>query len=1011
MRFASRALAAFGLVLSLASQARPADAAAQAGGFSEPIRSMGQPPIWKAYGGAYYAFESAQGRGAAAYLGLYKDLLPSVAGIGLSGEAYARGSSDGSAAGFRALADLRGLMLKAGLDYDVRTRSTDWILSFNAPFRRGGLLGHGSYLRVDWIPGRGNTWQVGVLFPFERHMGRTRPRDTEVDLPPPPPPAPARPPRAAGVDEALAHVRVAARWVFQLTHVFWDDSREDRLKSLARTRREIAEFKARIGARDSLRPEGVRLAGEVARLHGEMGRAFGLAAGDASQGTWLHDLARAAMADQVVLPYNRLFGQWKRNDSLLAFGAAARTRFLGDARNGGVLDSRRAALADVFDGYLRALEDARAAWRDRLGDDSRFVFLPLQLVLQPWQHDSQAEIDALIGRASGTHFTRGNRADYITGRQFQAELLRSIHEAQEYHVLWMHDYAGVNAAGEVDRVGFLQAVDGYVAALTERVREFDATLRLPVYMLLVDQKYYAQHGGRLIMDLLEDPLGHRLQLPLRSGDLQRRADAAQDALRRAVSESRALQAEASRRGGGWLRELVKVHVSITNPADFSYRTSRLLSKLPIAPDTIIRDHRKIAFRDITEADPGRGEALYAGTAVSEQYASVVWEDRAIRATGPALLTLKDATRRYLVQNGFREADIPPPLRPLPKSADYDERVARLEAAGATVRALEVHNDRGFARKDASLVNSMLYTLMPAGSLLVIPSSIWTDPVWSGQLVGAALRGCHVYVIAPARDNAPQPGFVTIARSREVFSRFFEIQRQLAPEIEAAGGRLRTGLYTRRAAADETDAWLREIVEGYRRYPFLADEFPLAPSFFEVLLHGPRLQIAAAPDEQMPLRDAGKRGQQLHRKTQFLATRESLRALAEVVKTAPGLHEPAFRAARGRPLLPQERAQLAGDSPWLGTEYVEAHSRLPEEAKARSVYYLTVGSLNTDTRGHVLDGEVLYVLAGESSLVAYTDFAALLGSTTWIDSHAQLDRLLPPVTHLKRRISRWVRKCV
>jgi hypothetical protein len=52
-----------------------------------------------------------------------------------------------------------------------------------------------------------------------------------------------------------------------------------------------------------------------------------------------------------------------------------------------------------------------------------------------------------------------------------------------------------------------------------------------------------------------------------------------------------------------------------------------------------------------------------------------------------------------------------------------------------------------------------------------------------------------------------------------------------------------------------------------------------------------------------------------------------------------------------------------------------------------------------------------VLAGESSLVAYTDFAAFVGSTTWIDSQEELDRLLPPVTHLKRRISRWVRKSV
>ena len=48
-------------------------------------------------------------------------------------------------------------------------------------------------------------------------------------------------------------------------------------------------------------------------------------------------------------------------------------------------------------------------------------------------------------------------------RQFQAELLRSIHEAEDYHVLWLHDYTGRNAAGEVDRVAFVQAVAGYIS--------------------------------------------------------------------------------------------------------------------------------------------------------------------------------------------------------------------------------------------------------------------------------------------------------------------------------------------------------------------------------------------------------------------------------------------------------------------------------------------------------------------------------------------------------------------
>jgi hypothetical protein len=513
------------------------------------------------------------------------------------------------------------------------------------------------------------------------------------------------------------------------------------------------------------------------------------------------------------------------------------------------------------------------------------------------------------------------------------------------------------------------------------------------------------------MDLLEDPLGHRLKLPPRFAALQQRADRAQQELRRAVNESAALQDEARRRGPRWLRSFVKVHVSITNPVDFSYRTSRIVSHMPIAPDTVIRDHRKIAFRDVAEADPGRGEALYAGVAVGEQYATATWEDRAIRVTGPAVLTLKDATRRYLIQNGFRESDIPLPLRPQARPDDYDEKVARLEARGATAAALEVHNDRGFARKDASLVNSMLYTLMPAGSLIVAPSPIWTDPVWAGQLVGAALRGCHVYVIAPSLRNSPASGFITQARSREVFSRFFEIQQQLGPEIEAAGGRLRIGLYTRHTGTDQTDARLLEVVAGYRRYPFLTDEFPLAVPFFDALLRGPRLHDVSRVDEWIPMEDARDRAPQLHRKTQFLATRESLQALSDAVTAERGAYGSYLRAGWGGLLATADRASLAPESAWLGRELTQAHHRLPAAVKAQAVYYLTVGSLNKDTRGQVLDGEALFVVSGESSLVGYTDFAALLGSTTWIDSQEELNSLLPPVTHLRRLLSRWVRKAV
>jgi hypothetical protein len=1009
----TRAIIPFCVAIFLGSTSLPADEAPLGdSAASAAIHSMGQPPLWKKYGGAYYSFGGDDGGGGgAAYFGLYKDVFPSIVGLGFSGEAYAAGLGGASEGGVRALADLRGLCLKTGLDRNFRTGSTDFVVSFDTPLRRGGLLGSGSHLRVDWIPARGNAWQVGLQIPLQRHMGRTRPRDTEVDLPRRPPLPSPRADRPASVEEPLRQARIAAGWVSRLDRVFWDDSREDRIKSLARTRREISEFKDLLARREPATTAGSRIDRETLRLYAELARAFGLAAARPALGEPLLDAARRALLDDIVLPYNRLFGQWKRGDSLSAFAEPARARFLDAAFEAALPLDREAAVRDVFDAYLRLLDDARASARASLGGDSRLVFVPLALVLRPEEHDTQAEIDALVARAQSTPFTRGNRVRYLSGQQFQLELLRMIHETEDYHVLWLHDYDGVNAAGEADRVGFAQAVDGYLAALTARVSEYDRTGRLPVFMLFLDQKYYEQNRGRLYMDLLEDPLRHRLKLGRAAADLQERADRAQAALRQAVAESSRLQAEVARHGSGFLRSLVKVHVSVTSPVDFSYRTSRLVSHLPIAPDTVIRDHRKIAFRDVTEADPARGEALYAGVAVGEQYATPTWEDRAVGARGPALVTLKDAARRNLVQNGFRPAEIPPPLRAVPRPADYEARVRQLEADGATATALEVHNDRGFAQKDASIVNSMLYTLMPPGSLIVVPSPIWTDPVWAGQLVAAALRGCDVYVIAPSLDNAPSSGFATQSRSREVFSRFFEIQKQLGPEIDAAGGSLRTGLYTRRTGVDDTEARRQEVAAGYRRYPFLREDFPLPASFFDALARGPRLVESTAFLSPFPLRDSRQRDPKLHRKTQFLATRESLLALSGSAAAERAFREPLLRAARGGSIDPEDVALVGPGTARRPNPLVAAQADLPADVRERSVYYLTVGSLNKDTRGQVLDGEVLYVVSGEWSLVAYTDFAALLGSTTWIESQQQLDELLPPVTHLKRRISRWVRKAV
>lgn len=272
--------------------------------------------------------------------------------------------------------------------------------------------------------------------------------------------------------------------------------------------------------------------------------------------------------------------------------------------------------------------------------------------------------------------------------------------------------------------------------------------------------------------------------------------------------------------------MIKVNVSVTFPADLSFRSSRIVDFLPFAPDSITLDHRKLFFYDVAEEDPGRGQALFSGTGVGSEYGGPTWDDRGLLASGPALLQLKVEARRLLRSQGFAEGEIPEPLRERPLPGDYEAQVNAREAAGYGARALNVHNEVGFGDKEATLTQAILYTLAPPDTVIVAPDSLWASPFWAGQLAGAALRGCHVYVVAPSLDNAPAAGAPILARTREIFARLLEVRRIMAGEIAASGGHLRVGVYTRAASSGDTLGKIREAADGLRKYPFLQDEFPM-----------------------------------------------------------------------------------------------------------------------------------------------------------------------------------------
>ena len=264
-----------------------------------------------------------------------------------------------------------------------------------------------------------------------------------------------------------------------------------------------------------------------------------------------------------------------------------------------------------------------------------------------------------------------------------------------------------------------------------------------------------------------------------------------------------------------------------------------------------------------------------------------------------------------------------------------------------------------------MASAVLYTLMPSGSLIVVPDSIWTHELWAAHLVGAALRGCHVYVIAPAAANAPSAGFPQLSRTREIFSRFLEIQNLLGPEIEARGGRLRTGLYTRRAGVDDVKAKLVEMHETFERYPFLKEDFPFPAEFYAGFADAEaRLDAAGyTPDARLP-EDARARAPKLHRKTQLFVTREALSALVRDRRVQDVIANQVTFAVREGAVYDREGLANADvDFRPLFAPYLDAFRDLPPEVRERAVLYMTVGSLNKDARGMMTDGEVMQVTAG------------------------------------------------
>ncbi|MGH7617363.1 MAG: hypothetical protein ACREPM_09065, partial [Gemmatimonadaceae bacterium] len=761
-----------------------------------------------------------------------------------------------------------------GADWRATNGELDPLITFQTALRRGGLAGHGTTVRVDWLPTRHAEVDLGVSVPLHQPFaGRTRARATTATVAI----------GAARSSEPPAGVSVPV--------------------ALTRALQSIAGNAALISAYTNLHPTadqsalasaGTKYDETLRSYHDSLDVAFGAALADTHAGGRVAAHARAIVLDHVILPYDALFGQAKADGTagdLLAASRAGFARWLADSS--GVASGAQPMVRVVFDRWTDVLTNLAGQLLDRWRD-SRLVWLPAQLALSPDQFDRQAQIDTLVGRAAGHPFTGGNDLAYLRTADLPLEIARSIMAARRYHVLCTHDFTGRRPSGHLDMISYTIVADAYLPALTAAVQRYDTSGVMPQYFVLLDAFYYHARFGRMWMSVLESPLTATIALRSYEGEQAAHLRERLDALRAAVSHSARLQREAAAHGGdAWLAKVVKVNVNIVLPSDFTFRSSHTAPPVPFTPDNIVRDHRKLVLYDLTEADPDAGELLVTGIGIGEHYASATWEDRGYRLRGPAALAAREALRVTLASNGFTPDQIPPPLRVIDAPRDMP-RPAH-ERAGVA-RVLQVENQPGFAAKHSSIARAMLYTLAPPGSDIIVPDPLWLSESWSGMLLAAAARGCRVVVITPAVANSPNPEPTVIARQNEVLHAMLGVRERFASRIRAAGGAFHIGIYAAHAPVTDVRARFAEVRAGLASSPWIHELIPFDSAAIAAL-DSATMRADRASAGAILAEDEKPREPQLHQKTQLIARPGAIAAL---------VRQPGWERTLARTLLAQSR---------------------------------------------------------------------------------------------------------
>ncbi len=306
----------------------------------EPVKSMGLPSKYEFYLAPMLVIDredSGTDWGGHLLGGIYRHLANPNLGLGLTGEGYLGAVAGELDSGVRLLGVAKFPFLQAGIDHSFRHHESDFILSLVFPAKRGGLFGIGDSIRIDWLPGRDNSFNVGFSFPIgNRYLGKTRNKQDQVALP-----VNSKMPvvQKLGVnkpelDALLDQIRHAAVWIKIYTTPFFDQELAKDEDELAEFHTKVSEIKAHINLADQRYPKGHTYYAEVLTYHQALDQAIlsacGLsqdAADDQQQARRIADQLRLVLLDEVIVPYNRLLGRSKKNDSLSGYGEQARNHF------------------------------------------------------------------------------------------------------------------------------------------------------------------------------------------------------------------------------------------------------------------------------------------------------------------------------------------------------------------------------------------------------------------------------------------------------------------------------------------------------------------------------------------------------------------------------------------------------------------------------------------------------------------------------------------------------------